>query len=85
MDEEGRERFGSGSSVEQGGKQVSVWSCAAGAADTQEEAEARYVGAGLPLWEQAELAARDVKVVLEESVVAMKGEVKVGKEGVGGS
>lgn len=32
-----------------GGKQESVWSCTAGAADTQEEGGARCVGAGPPL------------------------------------
>lgn len=31
------------------------------------------------------MAAKDVEMVLEGSVDAMKGEVKVGKEGVGGS
>ncbi len=49
-DEESRGRFsstfGSGSGVGKGGRLVSVWSCAAGAADTQEEAGARCVAAG---------------------------------------
>lgn len=53
VDEESRERFGSwskyGSGVGQGGRQVTVWSCAAEAADRQEEAGARYVAAGPPL------------------------------------
>lgn len=53
VDEESRERFGSkygwGVSVAQGGSQEYVWSSAAGAADTQEEAAATYVGAELPL------------------------------------
>lgn len=31
------------------------------------------------------MAARDVEVVLEGSVVAVMGEVRVGAEGVGGS
>ena len=53
--EESMERFrswskcGSGFSLGQGGRQVSVWRCAAGEADTQEEAMARYVGAVPPL------------------------------------
>lgn len=43
-----RSKCGSGSSVGQGGRQVSVC-CVAGAADTQEEAMAKYVGAEPPL------------------------------------
>lgn len=81
-DEESRGRFWSkcGSGVEKVDRQVSVWSCAAAAADTQEEAAARCAGAGprLP-------AARDVGMVLGGSVVAATGEVGVGMEGVGGS
>lgn len=50
VDEESREgsgsKYGSASGVVQGGRQVSVWSRTAGAADTQEAAGARYVGAG---------------------------------------
>lgn len=55
VDEDGEsvERFGSlskyGSAFGQGGRQVAVWSCAAGAADPLEEAGAMYVGAGPPL------------------------------------
>lgn len=52
-DEEKGKGFGSwskcGSGDAQGGRQVSVWSCGAGAADTQEEAGARCAGAGPPL------------------------------------
>lgn len=51
-DEEGRERFrswstyGSVSGFGKDGRQVSVWSCTASAADTQEEARAMCVAAG---------------------------------------
>lgn len=52
-DEESRERFESwsryDSGAEKGGRQGSVWSCAAGAADKQVEAGARCAGAGPPL------------------------------------
>lgn len=84
-DEGSRERFrskyGSGSSVGPGGWQISVWTCAAGVADTQEEAEARYVGAGPLLPEQAERPVGDVEALM----VGVTGEMKVGKEGEGGS
>lgn len=91
-DEEGRGKFGSwckcgcGSSVVQGGRKVTVWSCAAEAAGTQEEAAATYVGAGPPLRERAEMSARDAEEgVLAGSFAAMKGEVWAGREGAGGS
>lgn len=90
MDEESRERVGSwskngsGSGVGQRGRQVTVWSRAAGAADTQEEEVARYAGAGRPLSEQAEMRG-DVRMVLEGSMVAVMEELRVGREGVGGS
>lgn len=50
-DEESREKFGLWSKcscfgVVEGSRQASVWSCKAGAADTQEEAGARCVAAG---------------------------------------
>lgn len=84
-DEESREwfssKYGSGSSVGPGAEQVSVWTCAAGVADTQEEAEAMYVGAGPLLQEQAERPVGDVEVLM----VGVMVEVKVGKEGEGGS
>lgn len=54
-DEESRKMFvsqskyDSGSSVGENRRPVGGWSCAAGAADTQEEAGAMYVGAGCPL------------------------------------
>ncbi|CAB1458216.1 unnamed protein product [Pleuronectes platessa] len=85
-DEERREKSGSGSecgcgsSVGWGDGQGSAWSCATGAAETQEEAKARYEGAGPPLPDQ-----REVEGVLEGSAAAVMGEVRVGKEGEGGS
>lgn len=79
------ESTGSGPGVGHGGGTVSAWRCATGAADTQEEAVARYVGAGPPRSEQAEMAARGVGVVLEGSGAAVMGEVRVGKEGAGSS
>lgn len=88
-DEESRERFrsknGSGSGVGKGGRQVTVWSCAAVAAGTQAEAEATCVGAAPPLCKQAEMAARDEVMLLGGSAVAVTGEVRAGREGVGGS
>lgn len=81
-DGESRGRFWSkyGSGVEKVDRQVSVWSRAAAAADTQEEAAARCAGAGprLP-------AARDDEMVLGGSMVESTGEVRVGMEEVGGS
>lgn len=90
-DEESRERFGlwskygSGSGAEKGGGWVSVWSCAAWAADKQVEAGARCVAAGPPLQEQTEMAARGVEMLLEGSMVVVTGEIRAEKEGVGGS
>lgn len=43
------------------------------------------MAAGPRLEEQAETAGRDVRMALEESMVAVMGEVRVGKEEAGGS
>lgn len=75
----------SASSAEQGGKQVSAWSCAAGPADTLEGGGATYVNVALPPYEQAESTETDLGVVSEWSKVGGLGVVQVGKKGVGGS
>lgn len=86
VDEESREKFGSkcGSGFCAAGREVRVWRSAAGAADTQGGAEAMCGGAEPPLRERAE-KRRGVAMVLEVSMVAVTGEVRVGTEGEGGS